>query len=85
MSILLVLHIMCGQRCYIYRLIFFFFFVFVKVIFSKTHSSMQEWLEKSPAFALDSKDNLGLDSLVVLLKCLKIMENTTFLSKDNQV
>lgn len=46
---------------------------------------MQEWLEKSPTFALDSKDNPGLDSLVVLLKCLKIMENTTFLSKDNQV
>ncbi|XP_057764574.1 wings apart-like protein 2 isoform X2 [Salvia miltiorrhiza] len=48
------------------------------------HSTMKEWLEKSPIFATDSKANLGLDSLVVLLKCLKIMENTTFLSKDNQ-
>ncbi|KAH6790562.1 WAPL apart-like protein regulation of protein [Perilla frutescens var. frutescens] len=48
------------------------------------HSTMEEWLEKSPIFALDLKDNSGLDSLVVLLKCLKIMENTTFLSKDNQ-
>ncbi|KAL1537496.1 wings apart-like protein 2 [Salvia divinorum] len=48
------------------------------------HSTMEEWLEKSPIFALDSKDKLGLDSLVVLLKCLKIMENTTIRSKDNQ-
>lgn len=44
---------------------------------------MQEWLEKSPDYTLDKKD--GLESLVLLLKCLKIMENTTFLSKDNQV
>ncbi|XP_047965030.1 wings apart-like protein 2 [Salvia hispanica] len=48
------------------------------------HSTMEEWLEKSPIFALDSKDKLGPDSLVVLLKCLKIMENTTIRSKDNQ-
>lgn len=54
-------------------------------MFSKSHSFMQEWLEKSPIFALDSKDKLGPESLVVLLKCLKIMENTTIRSKDNQV
>ncbi|KAG6392228.1 hypothetical protein SASPL_146441 [Salvia splendens] len=48
------------------------------------HSTMEEWLEKSPIFALDLKDKLGPDSLVVLLKCLKIMENTTIRSKDNQ-
>lgn len=46
------------------------------------HSIMEEWLEKSPDYTLDKKD--GLESLVLLLKCLKIMENTTFVSKDNQ-
>lgn len=46
---------------------------------------MQKWLEKSPTFALDSKDVSGRESLVLLLKCLKIMENATFLSNDNQV
>ncbi|KAG8365477.1 hypothetical protein BUALT_Bualt18G0108800 [Buddleja alternifolia] len=50
----------------------------------KCHSIMEEWLKKSPTFALDLKDDLGLESLVLLLKCLKIMENATFLSKDNQ-
>ncbi|KAL3851289.1 hypothetical protein ACJIZ3_013171 [Penstemon smallii] len=50
----------------------------------KCHSTMEEWLEKSPTFALDLKDGLGFESLVVILKCLKIMENATFLSKDNQ-
>ncbi|XP_011086103.1 uncharacterized protein LOC105167921 [Sesamum indicum] len=50
----------------------------------KCHSVMEGWLEKSPTFALDSKDTLGLESLVLLLKCLKIMENATFLSNDNQ-
>ncbi|KAL8460369.1 hypothetical protein ACS0TY_032050 [Phlomoides rotata] len=46
------------------------------------HFIMEDWLEKSPDYTLDKKD--GLESLVLLLKCLKIMENTTFLSKDNQ-
>ncbi|KAK4421246.1 hypothetical protein Salat_2075100 [Sesamum alatum] len=50
----------------------------------KCHSVMEGWLEKSPTFASDSKDILGLESLVLLLKCLKIMENATFLSHDNQ-
>ncbi|KAK6154710.1 hypothetical protein DH2020_008958 [Rehmannia glutinosa] len=50
----------------------------------KCHSVMEEWLEKSPIFALDPKDISGLESLVLLLKCLKIMENATFLSNDNQ-
>ncbi|KAI3456310.1 hypothetical protein Pfo_012973 [Paulownia fortunei] len=48
------------------------------------HSIIEEWLEKSPTFTVDLKDNSGLESLVLLLKCLKIMENATFLSKDNQ-
>ncbi|KAG8385603.1 hypothetical protein BUALT_Bualt03G0062300 [Buddleja alternifolia] len=49
----------------------------------KCHSIMEEWLERSPTFALDLKDISGLESLLLLLKCLKIMENATFLSKDN--
>ncbi|KAK4493160.1 hypothetical protein RD792_017985 [Penstemon davidsonii] len=48
------------------------------------HSTMEEWLMKSPHFALDLEEGLGLESLAVVLKCLKIMENATFLSKDNQ-
>lgn len=31
------------------------------------------------------KDDAAVESLVLLLKCLKIMENATFLSTDNQV
>ncbi|KAL2473267.1 WAPL (Wings apart-like protein regulation of heterochromatin) protein [Forsythia ovata] len=50
----------------------------------KCHSVMEGWLERSPSLVLDSKDVVGLESLVLLLKCLKIMENATFLSKDNQ-
>ncbi|KAL8045869.1 hypothetical protein ABFS82_08G144000 [Erythranthe guttata] len=50
----------------------------------KCHSIMEKWLEKSPTFELDSKDISGLESLALLLKCLKIMENATFLSNDNQ-
>lgn len=46
---------------------------------------MQGWLERGPSLVLDSKDVMGIESLVLLLKCLKIMENATFLSKDNQV
>ncbi|KAL7088883.1 hypothetical protein ACP275_13G155600 [Erythranthe tilingii] len=48
------------------------------------HCIMEEWLEKSPNFALDLKDNAGLESLLLLLKCLKVMENATDLSQDNQ-
>ncbi|KAG6423673.1 hypothetical protein SASPL_114075 [Salvia splendens] len=45
---------------------------------------VQEWLERSPSFALEPKSISGLESLVLLVKCLKIMENATFLSNDNQ-
>ncbi|KAL3519719.1 hypothetical protein ACH5RR_017868 [Cinchona calisaya] len=48
------------------------------------HCVMEGWLERSPSSVLDLKDKEGLESLVMLLKCLKIMENATFLSKDNQ-
>ncbi|XP_057797430.1 wings apart-like protein 2 [Salvia miltiorrhiza] len=50
----------------------------------KCHSVMEEWLERSPSFALELKNTSGLESLVLLVKCLKIMENATFLSNDNQ-
>ncbi|KAL6544792.1 hypothetical protein OROMI_023654 [Orobanche minor] len=54
------------------------FFVWVYIVVG------DEWMEKSPTFAMDSIDILGLESLVLLLKCLKIMENALFLSNDNQ-
>lgn len=52
---------------------------------SKFSCSFQGWVERSPSTVLDTKAKEGLESLVILLKCLKIMENATFLSKDNQV
>jgi hypothetical protein len=33
----------------------------------------------------DIKDDLNKQSLMLLLKCLKIMENATFLSTENQI
>ncbi|CAA0812624.1 WAPL (Wings apart-like protein regulation of heterochromatin) protein [Striga hermonthica] len=51
---------------------------------SRDDSHGGEWSEKSPTFALDSREISGLESLVLLLKCLKIMENALFLSNDNQ-
>ncbi|KAI7999336.1 hypothetical protein LOK49_LG09G01888 [Camellia lanceoleosa] len=47
------------------------------------HSVMESWLEQS-SLMQKSNDNGDLESLVLLLKCLKIMENATFLSMDNQ-
>lgn len=47
--------------------------------------SLQGWSELSLQSLSDSKDYAALESLVLLLKCLKIMENATFLSMDNQV
>ncbi|MCD7461022.1 hypothetical protein HAX54_045021 [Datura stramonium] len=48
------------------------------------HSVLEGWSEQSSQSILDSKDNAAVESLVLLLKCLKIMENATFLSMDNQ-
>ncbi|KAJ4850772.1 hypothetical protein Tsubulata_013822 [Turnera subulata] len=45
---------------------------------------LQSWTERGSPPMKDGKDNLHLQSLVLLLKCLKIMENATFLSDDNQ-
>ncbi|KAF9683550.1 hypothetical protein SADUNF_Sadunf04G0025400 [Salix dunnii] len=48
------------------------------------HSVMERWKEHNSPSIEDAKDDTHLSSLVLLLKCLKIMENATFLSKDNQ-
>ncbi|CAN4084024.1 unnamed protein product [Withania somnifera] len=48
------------------------------------HSVLEGWSEQSARSILDTKDNAAVESLVLLLKCLKIMENATFLSMDNQ-
>lgn len=46
---------------------------------------MQRWVEYDTLSVEDKKDNLHKQSLMLLLKCLKLMENATFLSTDNQV
>ncbi|GMH19518.1 hypothetical protein Nepgr_021359 [Nepenthes gracilis] len=48
------------------------------------HSSMEGWLEHQSMQDKDSKDDGYRQCLAVLLRCLKIMENATFLSKENQ-
>ncbi|GFY91853.1 WAPL (Wings apart-like protein regulation of heterochromatin) protein [Actinidia rufa] len=48
------------------------------------HAIMERWLEQSSFSSQEPKENTDLESLELLLKCLKIMENATFLSKDNQ-
>ncbi|XP_058196758.1 wings apart-like protein 2 [Rhododendron vialii] len=48
------------------------------------HVVMERCLEKSSFSSQELEENAVLESLVLLLKCLKIMENATFLSKDNQ-
>lgn len=45
---------------------------------------MQVWLKGSSPSTWEKEINM-VRSLVLLLKCLKIMENATFLSKENQV
>ncbi|KAM7254790.1 hypothetical protein ACFE04_020031 [Oxalis oulophora] len=50
----------------------------------KCHSKLEVWLDNSSTPVEASKDNSDLQSLMLLLKCLKIMENATFLSEDNQ-
>lgn len=46
---------------------------------------MQSWVEYDKLSFQDKKDNLHKQNLMLLLKCLKIMENATFLSTENQV
>ncbi|KAI3947571.1 hypothetical protein MKW92_016814 [Papaver armeniacum] len=49
------------------------------------YSVMEVWSRKTMPSARELKDEGALETVVLLLKCLKIMENATFLSKDNQV
>nr|XP_010918439.1 uncharacterized protein LOC105042809 [Elaeis guineensis] len=48
------------------------------------HSTMEACLKHKSHSLLELKDGSALQSVVLILKCLKIMENATFLSKDNQ-
>ncbi|KAG6691064.1 hypothetical protein I3843_10G047000 [Carya illinoinensis] len=48
------------------------------------HSDMEGWMEHSAPSNQDAKTDLHLQSPMQLLKCLKIMENATFLSTNNQ-
>ncbi|CAA7020793.1 unnamed protein product [Microthlaspi erraticum] len=48
------------------------------------HTVMERWVEYDTLSVQDKKDNLHKQNLMLLLKCLKIMENATFLSTENQ-
>ncbi|CAF1924861.1 wings apart-like protein 1 isoform X2 [Brassica napus] len=48
------------------------------------HAVMERWVECDTLSYQDKKDSLHKQTLMLLLKCLKIMENATFLSTDNQ-
>ncbi|XP_068640585.1 wings apart-like protein 2 [Aristolochia californica] len=48
------------------------------------HTTMEAQLNHASPSSRDSKADAAFQSVVLLLKCLKIMENATFLSKDNQ-
>ncbi|CAI0407408.1 unnamed protein product [Linum tenue] len=48
------------------------------------HSAIESLEQQNSSSSQSAQDVLVLPSLVTLLKCLKIMENATFLSKDNQ-
>ncbi|KAL5839596.1 hypothetical protein ACOSQ4_012204 [Xanthoceras sorbifolium] len=48
------------------------------------YSVMEGWKERCSPSIQDTNHHLDLQNFVLLLKCLKIMENATFLSKDNQ-
>ncbi|XP_023644014.1 uncharacterized protein LOC17896521 isoform X1 [Capsella rubella] len=48
------------------------------------HAVMESWLEHDILSVEDIKDDLNKHSLMLLLKCLKIMENAMILSTENQ-
>ncbi|XP_050160509.1 wings apart-like protein 2 [Malus sylvestris] len=48
------------------------------------HSNMEGWLKDS-SHSIWENESAMMRSLVLLLKCLKIMENAIFLSKENQM
>ncbi|KAE9591750.1 putative wing apart-like protein [Lupinus albus] len=47
-------------------------------------SDLECWMEDSSLSTKDLRNDIPLKSLTLHLKCLKIMENAAFLSKDNQ-
>ncbi|KAI4299360.1 hypothetical protein L6164_032827 [Bauhinia variegata] len=49
------------------------------------HSDFEGWMKDISLSTKDLRNEKQLESLTLLLKCLKIMENATFLSKDNQI
>lgn len=53
-------------------------------IIRECHGVMEGWLEKYSSLTPESQNIFNLESPMLLLKCLKIMENATFLSNDNQ-
>ncbi|KAH7664407.1 Sister chromatid cohesion protein [Dioscorea alata] len=53
-------------------------------VISSCFSTMEIELKHTLHSVRDIKDGAALQCAVLLLKCLKIMENATFLSKDNQ-
>ncbi|XP_071714491.1 wings apart-like protein 2 [Rutidosis leptorrhynchoides] len=53
-------------------------------IIRECHKVMEGWLNRYSSSTPESLDIVSLESLMLLLKCLKIMENATFLSNDNQ-
>lgn len=55
-------------------------------VITDCHSTLQDLFEKKSSSIIASKnvDSAALESVVHLLKCLKIMENVTFMSKHNQ-
>ncbi|KAG7588079.1 Wings apart-like protein C-terminal [Arabidopsis suecica] len=54
-------------------------------VFVDCHSVMESWVAHDTLSAEDTKDDLNKQNLILLLKCLKIMENATFLSTENQI
>ncbi|KAK7303064.1 hypothetical protein RJT34_13963 [Clitoria ternatea] len=50
----------------------------------KCQSELECWMESGFMYTKDLRYANQLKSLTLLLKCLKIMENATFLSKENQ-
>ncbi|KAJ0598516.1 putative wing apart-like protein [Helianthus annuus] len=53
-------------------------------IMRECHGTTEGWLEQSTSPTHESKNIVNLESPMLLLKCLKILENATFLSNDNQ-
>uniref|UniRef100_A0A0D9XL22 Wings apart-like protein C-terminal domain-containing protein n=1 Tax=Leersia perrieri TaxID=77586 RepID=A0A0D9XL22_9ORYZ len=48
------------------------------------HSTLENLIKDTSTSALDLKEGTSLQSAALLLKCMKILENATFLSDDNK-